>query len=216
MPLSKIQSESINLADTFAFTGTVSGTGDLTKDFHSAWTSDVAQVLANNVVTTSFLHYKIFFRVQPDLNSVITVYLTTGGNTPADAVNVGVYQGSWGQRAASGTRISNSINASNAYATFPVINNIYANANCYAEMDVFNVRSGAVSGTTNISPARQRGFRFSETTQNVNASDIHFSNGGGQFFNSTSSDNPTVTGFKFAPHTGNWAQGEITVYGYNI
>ena len=63
MALSKIQAESMNLADTFAFTGTVSGTGDLTKVFHSAWTSDVAQVLANNVVTTSFLHYKIFFRV---------------------------------------------------------------------------------------------------------------------------------------------------------
>ena len=78
--------------------------------------------------------------------------------------------------------------------------------------DVYVTNLTINSGVT----LRTRGFRFTETSQNVNAADIHFSNGGGQFFNSTSSDNPTVTGFKFAPHTGNWAQGEITVYGYNI
>ena len=75
-------------------------TGTMTKVFHSAWTSDVAQVLANNVVTTTHLHYKIFLRVQPDANSVVTIYLTTGGNSPADAVNMGVYQGNTMTRAA--------------------------------------------------------------------------------------------------------------------
>ena len=38
MALSKIQSESINLADTFAFTGAVSGAGDLRK-FSSSTTT---------------------------------------------------------------------------------------------------------------------------------------------------------------------------------
>ena len=191
-------------------------TGTMTKVFHSAWTSDVAQVLANNVVTTTHLHYKIFLRVQPDANSVVTIYLTTGGNSPADAVNMGVYQGNTMTRAAASSYLSYSINASNAYATYPSNNNIYANANSYGEFNIFNVRSGAVSGVTNIQAARSRGFNFMHTEQNVSSSDIHFGYGGGQFFNTTSSDNPTVTGFKFAPHTGNWAQGEITIYGYGV
>ena len=31
-----------------------------------------------DIVTTNHLHYKILLRVQPTLNSVVTIYLTTG------------------------------------------------------------------------------------------------------------------------------------------
>ena len=99
-------------------------------------------------------------RVQPDANSVVTIYLTSGGDSPADAANMAVYQGEYGLRAASSSMISTAINGSNAYATFPSNNNIYANANCYAEVEIFNVRSGGVSGVTNVQAARTRGFRF--------------------------------------------------------
>ena len=191
-------------------------TGTMTKVFHSAWTSDVAQVLANNVVTTTHLHYKIFLRVQPDANSVVTIRMTTGGNSPADAVNVAVYQGNTMTRAAASSYLSYSLNGSNDYAVYPSNNNIYANANSYGVFEIMNVRSGAVSGSTNINPARSRGFNFHHSEQNVSSADHHFGSGAGYFWNATSSDNPTVTGFKFAPYTGNWAQGEITIYGFGV
>ena len=79
-----------------------------------------------------------------------------------------------------------------------------------------NVRNGAVSGVTNMQAARTRGFNFHHSEHNVSSSDHHFGQGAGYFWNATSSDNPTVTGFKFAPHTGNWAQGEITIYGFGV
>tara|TARA_Y200000002_G_scaffold255459_1_gene211881 strand:- start:117 stop:893 length:777 start_codon:yes stop_codon:yes gene_type:complete len=200
-----------------SFSGTVSGDNNhMVKVFHNTWSTDVSQVLANNIITTDYLHYKIFMRVQPDANSVVTVYLTSGGDSPTNAVNMAVYQGEYGLRAASSSMISTSLNGSNAYATFPTNHNIYANANCYAEFEIFNARSGGVSGVTNVQAARTRGFRFFSTQQSVNASDNHFQHGGGQFWNSTSSDNPTLTGFKFAPHTGNWAEGEISIYGFKV
>ena len=199
------------------FSGTVSGDNNhMVKVFHNTWSTDVSQVLANNIITTDYLHYKIFMRVQPDANSVVTIYLTSGGDSPADAANMAVYQGEYGLRAASSPMISTAINGSNAYATFPSNNNIYANANCYAEVEIFNVRSGGVSGVTNVQAARTRGFRFFSTQQNVNASDNHFQHGGGVYWNATSTDNPTLTGFKFAPHTGNWAEGEISIYGFKV
>lgn len=202
---------------TTSFSGNVSGDNNhLVKVFHNTWSGDVSQVLANNVVTTDYLHYKIFMRVQPDANSVVTIYLTSGGDSPTDAVSMAVYQGEYGLRAASSSMISTAINGSNAYATFPTVHNIYANANCYAEVEIFNVRNGGVSGVTNVQAARSRGFRFFSTQQNVNASDNHFQHGGGVFWNATAAHNPTLTGFKFAPHTGNWAEGEITIYGFKV
>ena len=47
MPLSKIQAQSINLADTFAFTGTVSGVGGIVP---------LATVTAGSSTTVSYTH----------------------------------------------------------------------------------------------------------------------------------------------------------------
>ena len=50
MAIDKIQSESINLADNFAFTGTVSGAGEANKPyFHAALEN--AQTVSDNVMT---------------------------------------------------------------------------------------------------------------------------------------------------------------------
>ena len=52
MALSKIQSESINLADTFAFTGTVTGTSDLVKITSTTVSSSVATVELTGISST--------------------------------------------------------------------------------------------------------------------------------------------------------------------
>lgn len=200
-----------------SFSGTVSGDNNhMVRVFHNTWTSNVSQVLANSVFTSDYLHYKVFMRVQPTANSVITIYLTTGGDSPADAVNVEMHQGDLGNRGASGSAIGTSIPGSNAYLAMPINNNIMANADCFAEFTLFNAVSGAVSGTTNVASKRQRGVSYFNAQQNVNASDNSGFHGFGLFQNTTATDNPTVTGLKFAPNSGNWAKGEITIYGFKV
>ncbi|WP_435149981.1 hypothetical protein ACIJYB_03985 [Candidatus Pelagibacter bacterium nBUS_44] len=59
MAIDKIQSESINLADTFAFTGTVSGAGgDMKPNFHIGQSG--GQTISNNTVTKMTFDTEIF------------------------------------------------------------------------------------------------------------------------------------------------------------
>ena len=58
MPLSKIQAESMNLADTYAFTGTVSGAGGLVKLITTNITSSTATANFNSTYITDT--YDIF------------------------------------------------------------------------------------------------------------------------------------------------------------
>ena len=212
-------SDSLSLdgSGNITFNKTISGDNNhMVRVFHNTWTSNVSQVLANSVFTSDYLHYKVFMRVQPTASSVITIYLTTGGDSPADAVNMSVYQGDLGNRGSGAGAIGTSIAGSNAYLAMPINNNIYGNADCFAEFTIFNAVSGAVSGTTNVSPTRRRAVSYSNSQQIVASADNHGFHGWGFFQNNTSSDNPTVTGLKLAPNTGNWALGEITIYGMKV
>ena len=62
MPLSKIQAESMNLADTYAFTGTVSGAGEA-NDYKLITTTEATNastiVFDNTVVTSDYDDYYI-------------------------------------------------------------------------------------------------------------------------------------------------------------
>jgi hypothetical protein len=60
MALSKIQSESMNLADTYAFTGTVTGTpSDIVKLASTTVSSSVASVSFDGYFSSTYDHYKI-------------------------------------------------------------------------------------------------------------------------------------------------------------
>ena len=94
MAIDKIQSESINLADNFAFTGTVSGTPANTPSF-SAYRSGGNQTLANNTNVVLQFNTELFdvgscydtstYRFTPNvagkyfINSIIR--LNGGGNS---------------------------------------------------------------------------------------------------------------------------------------
>jgi hypothetical protein len=53
MPLSKIQAESMNLADTYAFTGNVSGAGSPAIGEGQSWSSVIGSRSANTTYTNS-------------------------------------------------------------------------------------------------------------------------------------------------------------------
>jgi len=70
MALSKIQAESMNLADTYAFTGTVSGTPQgMTLLNSTSSTSTVASFNIDNVFSSTYKFYRIYMRVEYSQNN---------------------------------------------------------------------------------------------------------------------------------------------------
>ena len=63
MALSKIQADSMNLADTYAFSGTVSGTGYTKLLDQSISTSDGTFVVNNTYINSTYDRYHIFYEV---------------------------------------------------------------------------------------------------------------------------------------------------------
>jgi len=81
MALSKIQAESINLADTFAFTGNVSGMGmDLLLT--STWSSAVDYYdIPSSIITSTYDNYFIRWQIRPDTDLVsVKIRYEQGGS----------------------------------------------------------------------------------------------------------------------------------------
>jgi len=82
MALSKIQSESMNLADTFAFTGTVTGAGGLVHLATTEATSGSAITFNSSVMdVTQYERYVLYGNFLPDTdgNNLHWRFLDTGG-----------------------------------------------------------------------------------------------------------------------------------------
>ena len=74
MALTKIQAEGVNLADTFAFTGTVSGAGSLEKvsgttSTGTAQATDLTALTIDLPVTTDFEYLKLILRLRAETTS---------------------------------------------------------------------------------------------------------------------------------------------------
>tara|TARA_B100001057_G_scaffold124786_1_gene123515 strand:+ start:2231 stop:2821 length:591 start_codon:yes stop_codon:yes gene_type:complete len=75
MALSKIQSESINLADNYAFTGTVSGAGGLIKLFTQSSSSTVTSIdITDTYINTTYDSYYILGHALP-VNDGVQLHL---------------------------------------------------------------------------------------------------------------------------------------------
>ena len=60
MAITKIQSESLNLADTYAFTGTVTGAGGVNTPAFEAYISGSTQVITNGTLTKIQFNTEVF------------------------------------------------------------------------------------------------------------------------------------------------------------
>ena len=75
MAIDKIQSESINLADNFAFTGTVSGAGGLVKLFTASDVSSAtAFTLDSTYINSTYDNYRMYLGYKTASDSVV-VYI---------------------------------------------------------------------------------------------------------------------------------------------
>jgi len=84
MAITKIQSESLNLADTYAFTGTVTGAGGVNTPAFSAYISG-NQSIANNTATTVTYNTEVF-DIGSDFNN--STYKWTVPETGKYLINV--------------------------------------------------------------------------------------------------------------------------------
>lgn len=92
MALSKIQSESLNLADDFAFTGTVTGAGGTPGLVHRSTqtlASDASEVAFNSLIDTStYTNYKIYAQGLNDTdNTVLRAVFRDSSDTDITGTN---------------------------------------------------------------------------------------------------------------------------------
>ena len=117
MALSKIQSESINLADTFAFSGTVTGAGSegLIHLETQEVTSAVADVkFGNDRFNTTYDQYRVFGRMVPATDAV-NLYYRFLNSSESDITGTSYYRWSNNNGSTSNAdhgRISSAIGAS--------------------------------------------------------------------------------------------------------
>jgi hypothetical protein len=84
MALSKIQAESMNLADTYAFTGTVSGAGD-PADYKKLITTTISSSVqsvdfGSTYINSTYKIYKIYFRgIKLDTTDNLAIRIGAGG-----------------------------------------------------------------------------------------------------------------------------------------
>jgi len=144
MALSKIQAESMNLADTYAFSGTVSGTGYTKLLDQSISTSDGTFVVNNTYINSTYDRYHIFYEVHTctnnDVQMQVKFYMTTNASGDAGSIISGNHH-SYG-------------------------NSMIGSA---SEVSQNNTSSYAVMGTTEIKSNTGEGMAFNGILQNANS-----------------------------------------------
>ena len=193
MALSKIQSESINLADTFAFTGTVTGAGDtsnLVKISNTTISSDVSDV---SLEPANFTDYKVYCiiinRLQfgsDNMNMRMTLK-DTGGTYKADE---------YGSRTGDGTPGSTSY----FLLSWDNVGNNTSSSLIYED---YSAQIFLTGFEVNRRLRYWGNCSYGDTSSNKRSFDI----GGGTNYTTE------VQGLKFAGSSGVIKSGQITLYG---
>ena len=105
MALSKIQAESMNLADTYAFTGTVSGTPNDMKHLLTTTISSAVNSVSfgSTYVNSSYPVYVLYFRkVTLSEDSNLAIRIGSGGSVLTDGYRKGGFADSFGGTAYGG------------------------------------------------------------------------------------------------------------------
>ena len=198
MALSKIQAESMNLADTYAFSGTVSGTSSGLVKLLSTTISNVAQYdITNTYINATYDEYIIYGDLLPASDSVNLDCAAFFGDTP--------------------TLVTGSEHSFQSYS--PDGGGVSTDTDCTLFFRPNKYTLGNQSG---------EGVRFEGTIQNVNSTTqpycIHgqFNHGltggtmvGGIFFGSAQQGSKAnkLRGIRIVFGSGNIASGYVKLYG---
>jgi len=198
MPLTKVQAEGVNLADTFAFTGTVSGASSGIVKLLSTTISNVAQYdITNTYINATYDEYIIYGDLLPASDSVNLDCGAFYGDTP--------------------TLVTATEHSFQSYS--PDGGGVSTDTDCTLFFRPNKYTLGNQSG---------EGVRFEGTIQNVNSTTqpycIHgqFNHGltggtmvGGIFFGSAQQGSKAnlLRGLRIVFGSGNIASGYIKLYG---
>jgi hypothetical protein len=219
MALSKIQAESMNLADTYAFSGTVSGdNNDIVKLSSSTSSSNVTNVTFDTITSTYSSYLLQGSIVATDgQNSSVDIYLRNGGSDVGSGnTGVAIYQGELINRAAVDTPVGDVLNGDNAYLRLPCERLIYGGSIFSFTVQFSELNAGLLTGQTNLANPINRLIRngwYSYSYQSVSASDYY---GGHGWFRM---DNPNanltnITGIKINSGASNFVKHNVQLYGY--
>ena len=196
MALSKIQAESMNLADTFAFSGTVTGT-DMELLHTTTVTSNVGEVQIDGHFTSAFKNYKLVAsNVHTDTDNVnMNLKFMSGGSLLTGSV----HRSARIRAVSGGSVISNQIEAGNEQ--FAKVGGVLGNAT--GEQTNFEVTFYDPLATDNY-----KHFTAFSTNVDSNAN-VEI----GLMSAYYSSGQSALSGFEIDPSSGNIASGIFKLYG---
>lgn len=209
MPLTKTQAEGINLADTFAFTGTVSGAGGLVKLARQDITSATSAITFDNISST-YDSYRIIAHVVTDSTNNCKFRMRFRVSSTDVTSGIGVYQGEKANRSAGSSFIGSATQGANDFQA-PLSLTIYGGSQFFFNMDMYNIQTGLTTEATNVSAMVTRGGTYTYMGQLTSASDNH----GGTGWWRTQTDIGTVNGIKFELTAGTFNDGQISLFGYS-
>lgn len=193
MAIDKIQAESINLGDTFAFTGTVTGAGGLTLLSTTTLSSDSSVTLQS--LMTGYNFYKVVYNIQRSAASIIRLTFMNGATELTSGYNMTAVSGSASSGPTKYTDNSQSFMNLNATwssqlsATETPVNAFFYIINPNDSNDKTNIiLQGTQTGSGSYGAITYTLTAHSTTAQ-------------------------AQDGLKFTPSTGNFANGFIKLYG---
>ena len=198
MPLVKTQAEGINLADTFAFSGTVSGTNTgMDRLLTNTTTSPASSVdISNTYINSTYDTYLIVFRMTPSSDDVhLNITFATDGSTFQTGNIYGSARYNFDVDDGAG-----SFNAGGAWTVQPISIGNSTGENISGFFYLVNANSTTYSSSV-------QGF--------CNWFDTSGNHRGGAFTGAqiTSARDGVVNGLRFSFSSGNTENSEITVYG---
>jgi len=195
MALSKIQSESVNLADNFAFSGTVTGAGGLIPLSTVTVSSATANITFDNL-STDYDNYMFFIEIHPstDNTSLYARFLDSSGSEQAGGNDYGYYADQDGSALSSD--LENHMRLSNSYGN--------ADYEGYRGVATLQGRNYAVD--TSVKPPQISGTYSITNTSSVLS--------GGAFYAAQSYiGKAVIRGIRFYQSSGNIEKGKISIYG---
>ena len=199
MPLSKIQAESMNLADNYAFTGTVSGASGLVKLNTTDITSATATLVFNNtLITDTYDKYIIAYQgFSPVTNQAYprSRYSTDNGSS----FETGTFNYGYQYSRLGGAGVSGSGSTKTDYAQ--------------SDFTFSSTIADHVSGIYYID-----GLRDATLNLHIKHDFVHRSATGGTYFNEAQeawqySKTVAMNYIEFSFSTGNIADGTFTLFG---
>jgi hypothetical protein len=194
MALSKIQAESMNLADTYAFSGTVSGASDFVHISTSSGTS-LNELEFTNFSTDYGMHILFFKDLYLSSDSDIRARFRTS----AGRIDSSSYNSSGQMRSSSGSTTSGNVTGTNSFQIINAIDNNGGGENIRSSFSMYIPQTSSGNNPSYYGHGYQQAHNGNRNT--INFAGIH------------AGITDTVTGIYLYPSSGNFAQISVSLYG---